>query len=196
MVFICPLLISVLLKFTYGWVGLSEIFKFLFVIIFIVLLNIFCYLSNNLLIFLVSLEMTVFPMRWAILILSKDVDKFSSTSFIAIINIIGSVPFFFFFRLLIKCNNLSLLEELCFLNCPNFNQTIYYVSIIIIIISKLPVFFFHFWLTKAHVRASGACSMILAGLMLKVRSVGLYKFLKLFLSINYNLTSFFCSFRL
>jgi len=38
---------------------------------------------------------------------------------------------------------------------------------------KFPVFGFHYWLPVAHVEASTIGSMILAGLLLKLGSVGL-----------------------
>jgi NADH:ubiquinone oxidoreductase subunit 4 (subunit M) len=50
---------------------------------------------------------------------------------------------------------------------------------------KIPVFFFHAWLPKAHVEASTLGSVFLAGLLLKLGSYGFYRFIRLFI-INMN----------
>nr|YP_010500041.1 NADH dehydrogenase subunit 4 [Cryptocephalus dimidiatipennis]UWV18205.1 NADH dehydrogenase subunit 4 [Cryptocephalus dimidiatipennis] len=46
---------------------------------------------------------------------------------------------------------------------------------------KIPMFFIHLWLPKAHVEAPVSGSMILAGVMLKLGGFGLMRFLKFFL---------------
>nr|QIV24557.1 NADH dehydrogenase subunit 4 [Utra nitida] len=49
---------------------------------------------------------------------------------------------------------------------------------------KIPMFFVHLWLPKAHVEAPVAGSMILAGVMLKLGGYGLLRVMKLFLEVN------------
>ena len=45
---------------------------------------------------------------------------------------------------------------------------------------KLPIFFVHVWLPKAHVEAPLAGSMILAGVLLKLGLFGLLRFIYVF----------------
>nr|QIV24687.1 NADH dehydrogenase subunit 4 [Geoffmonteithia queenslanda] len=52
---------------------------------------------------------------------------------------------------------------------------------------KIPMFFVHLWLPKAHVEAPVSGSMILAGVMLKLGGYGLLRLMKLFLGIGLKL---------
>nr|QIV24817.1 NADH dehydrogenase subunit 4 [Teispes insularis] len=52
---------------------------------------------------------------------------------------------------------------------------------------KIPMFFVHLWLPKAHVEAPVAGSMILAGVMLKLGGYGLLRLMKLFLEVGLKL---------
>lgn len=55
------------------------------------------------------------------------------------------------------------------------------VTFILPFLVKLPVFGLHFWLPKAHVEASTRGSMILARLLLKLGSFGLFRVLTMFI---------------
>ena len=47
-------------------------------------------------------------------------------------------------------------------------------------IVKLPIFWFHLWLPKAHVEAPVSGSMVLAGVLLKLGSYGLMRVILVF----------------
>nr|QIV24648.1 NADH dehydrogenase subunit 4 [Brephilydia jejuna] len=58
---------------------------------------------------------------------------------------------------------------------------------------KIPMFFVHLWLPKAHVEAPVAGSMILAGVMLKLGGYGLLRVMKLFIEMNLKVNFIFIS---
>lgn len=60
-----------------------------------------------------------------------------------------------------------------------------FILIVFAFIVKIPIFFFHAWLPKAHVEASTLGSVFLAGLLLKLGSYGFYRFANIF-AININ----------
>lgn len=162
--------------FIFGSLDESLIYKFNFN--FLVLSVGLTFLVRDCLSFLILLEITVFPMAFIIFSFSKDLDKLSSILFIMFINLLGSIPFMIFIWIFYSNMgrfffNFGLYLNLC-------DKIFLCFCFFLVFISKLPFFLFHFWLTKAHVRASGSCSMLLASLMLKLGSFGLLKFSSIF----------------
>nr|QWZ46357.1 NADH dehydrogenase subunit 4 [Pelecyphorus contortus] len=68
-----------------------------------------------------------------------------------------------------------------------------YLLINMVFFIKIPMFFVHLWLPKAHVEAPVSGSMILAGIMLKLGGYGMMRLMTMFLCIGLSINLFFVS---
>nr|YP_010274899.1 NADH dehydrogenase subunit 4 [Tagiades menaka]UJV31584.1 NADH dehydrogenase subunit 4 [Tagiades menaka] len=80
--------------------------------------------------------------------------------------------------------------KIYFLKFYNFNMYLLYFSMIMAFLVKMPMYFVHLWLPKAHVEAPVSGSMILAGVMLKLGGYGLLRVLIFLQSVSLKLNYF------
>nr|QVT10950.1 NADH dehydrogenase subunit 4 [Cephonodes hylas] len=74
-----------------------------------------------------------------------------------------------------------------FLKFYNMNFILLYICLVMAFLVKMPMYFVHLWLPKAHVEAPVSGSMILAGIMLKLGGYGLLRVLIFLQEINLKL---------
>nr|YP_009122000.1 NADH dehydrogenase subunit 4 [Japonica lutea]AJG01914.1 NADH dehydrogenase subunit 4 [Japonica lutea] len=66
----------------------------------------------------------------------------------------------------------------------SFNYFLVYLAMILAFLVKMPMYFVHLWLPKAHVEAPVSGSMILAGVMLKLGGYGMMRVMIMLQKIN------------
>lgn len=170
LVTIFPLIFFVIYSVTFNFCNFKDKIYYNFIFFTLRLFLFFCFSRENPFLFLFFLESCVIFMLVLVFNFSKDDDKVSSTIFIFFINILGSIPFMIF------CSESADFSYFEFYYMNGITSIFRLFCFLFILCSKLPIMFLHFWLTKVHVRASGSGSIILASLILKIGSYGLFKF--------------------
>lgn len=143
-------------------------------IVAVILICIISFTSSNKFYFFLLFEISMIPIFIRILKIRKESSKIYSAIIMLLINMAMAIPciiyifkefylissFNLYVRTIISSKNLMFLLGLI---------------IILIMLSKAPIFFVHVWLPKAHVDAFTLGSVVLARLMIKLRVMGLIK---------------------
>nr|ANJ01491.1 NADH dehydrogenase subunit 4 [Calvia championorum] len=163
----------------------SNLFSLLLILLLIFL--IITFFSMNMFMFYMFFEASLIPILILIMGWGYQPERIQAGMYMFFYTILASLPmmlFIFYFNFKFYCMDMN------FLNL-NFTSIILYFMMLMVFLVKLPMFLFHLWLPKAHVEASVAGSMILAGIMLKLGGYGLIRFLQVFLMLGVKLNLFF-----
>nr|YP_010698154.1 NADH dehydrogenase subunit 4 [Brueelia nebulosa]WCF77115.1 NADH dehydrogenase subunit 4 [Brueelia nebulosa] len=141
--------------------------------------------SSNLLFFFILFEASLIPLVILIIGWGKQPERILASKFIMIYTLFSSFPLFCFIvwaeesvSMYSMCSPV-MMNNYSFL-WPSSLTLMVTISFIMAFLVKVPMFFVHSWLTKAHVEASLEGSIILAGVMLKVGIYGIFRLLSLF----------------
>ncbi len=156
---------------------------FLWLVVSLLLVLIICFVTNNLIYFYFFFEVSLIPTLLIIIGWGYQLERLQAGLYFMFYTLTASLPlllnliYLFSYNGGINFNLLTIIELM-----KEFKGVIGGFIIIILIIAflvKLPIFFAHLWLPKAHVEAPVAGSIILAGVLLKLGGFGLCRVIQL-----------------
>lgn len=136
------------------------------------------FLTKNFFIFYVIFEFSIIPILFIIIFWGYQIERIQARSFLLGYTLFFSIPSIFIF-FLIQINFFNI-ELFLFLKL----NKIFLIIIFSIFLVKLPMFFFHIWLPKAHVEAPTVGSIFLAAILLKLGVFGILKIIIIFKNKN------------
>nr|WMQ77966.1 NADH dehydrogenase subunit 4 [Vamuna remelana] len=157
---------------------------FLFNIIFLLIMLYMTFSVMNMFMFYLFFEGSLIPTLMLIVGWGYQPERIKAGMYLLFYTLFVSLPLLMgIFYIFNELNSMMIY----FLKFINMNFYLLYFSMILAFLVKMPMYFVHLWLPKAHVEAPVSGSMILAGIMLKLGGYGLLRLLIFLQEINLKL---------
>nr|YP_010350252.1 NADH dehydrogenase subunit 4 [Virgulibracon endoxylaphagus]UOK09632.1 NADH dehydrogenase subunit 4 [Virgulibracon endoxylaphagus] len=158
---------------------------YMYLMMLLMLSLILTFLSMNILIFYIFFEISLIPIILIIMGWGYQIDRIQASMYMMFYTLFGSLPLLIMIMYLYSKMN-SIMFIFLQMKIINLNNLYFFYMMNFAFLVKMPMYFMHLWLPKAHVEAPISGSMILAGVMLKLGSYGIYRFMLMFPSLYMN----------
>nr|AYR05365.1 NADH dehydrogenase subunit 4 [Coleoptera sp. ACP-2013] len=136
--------------------------------------------SMNLFLFYLFFEMSLIPTLVLIIGWGYQPERIQAGTYLLFYTLFASLPMMIFMFYYYNLNN----SLNFFMMNIKLDNIFMFIFMNLVFLVKMPMYFVHLWLPKAHVEAPVSGSMILAGVMLKLGGYGMLRLINIYMYIN------------